>query len=94
VGVNKFTTPADESYAPLRLDPAIEQQQGERLGTLRRARDAADVIRRLDAIRQAAAGHDNVLYPLREGLRARATVGEVCAALRDVWGSYQPGDVY
>ena len=40
------------------------------------------------------AGPDNLLYPLREALRARATVGEVCDALRDVWGVYKPPDVY
>ncbi len=94
VGVNKFTLQADESYAPLRVDPAIERHQAERLGALRRGRDAADVTRRLDAVRRAAAGTDNVLYPLRDALAARATVGEVCDALRDVWGVYQPADVY
>jgi len=94
VGVNRFTTGADESYAPLRVDPVIERQQAERLGELRRRRDAAAVRRGLDAIRDSAAGHDNVLYPLREALAARATVGEVCDAMRDVWGVYQPADVY
>ncbi|HEX9030592.1 MAG TPA: methylmalonyl-CoA mutase family protein [Streptosporangiaceae bacterium] len=94
VGVNKFTTKAQESYEPLRVDPAIEQQQAGRLAELRQRRDAAEVTRCLDAVRRAAAGSDNVLYPLREALRARATVGEVCDALRDVWGVYQPGDVY
>ncbi len=41
-------------------------------------------------MRAAAQGTDNVLYPMREALRARATVGEVCDALRDVWGTYVP----
>src|SRR6266567_1456838 len=94
VGVNRFTTEADGSYAPLRVDPAIEQRQAERLGELRRRRDAAAVRRGLDAVMTVAAGRDNVLYPLREALAARATVGEVCDALRDVWGVYQPADVY
>ncbi|HUZ52648.1 MAG TPA: methylmalonyl-CoA mutase family protein [Streptosporangiaceae bacterium] len=94
VGVNKFTAAADESYAPLRVDPAIEQQQAARLDALRRRRDAAGVRRNLDAIKAAAAGQDNVLYPLRAALGARATVGEVCDALREVWGVYQPADVY
>jgi methylmalonyl-CoA mutase N-terminal domain/subunit len=94
VGVNKFTAAAGESYAPLRVDPAIEQQQAERLAALRDRRDGAEVRRNLDAIKAAAAGHDNVLYPLRAALGARATVGEVCDALREVWGVYQPADVY
>jgi methylmalonyl-CoA mutase, N-terminal domain len=94
VGVNRFTADADESYAPLRVDPAIEEQQAERLATLRRLRDTAAVRRNLDAVRRSAEGQDNVLYPLREALACRATVGEVCDALRDVWGIYRPPDVY
>jgi methylmalonyl-CoA mutase N-terminal domain/subunit len=61
---------------------------------LRERRDRAEVTRRVDDLRRAAAGPDNLLYPLREALRARATVGEVCDALRDVWGVYKPPDVY
>jgi len=94
VGVNKFTADADGNYAPLRVDPAIEQQQAQRLAKLRRMRDGAAVRRGLDAVRRAAEGQDNVLYPLGEALSARATVGEVCDALRDVWGGYRPPDVY
>jgi methylmalonyl-CoA mutase N-terminal domain/subunit len=94
VGVNAFVTPDDEPYEPLRVDPAIEQRQAERLARLRAGRDAGDVRRRLDEVRRAAAGTDNLLYPLREALAALATVGEVCDALREVWGVYQPADVY
>jgi methylmalonyl-CoA mutase N-terminal domain/subunit len=46
----------------------------------------------LDAVRAAGKGTDNVLYPMKEALAARATVGEVCNALRDVWGTYVPPD--
>jgi methylmalonyl-CoA mutase, N-terminal domain len=94
VGVNKYTTDETESYEPLRVDPAIEQEQAERLAGLRASRDSAAVRENLDAIKRAAAGHDNMLYPLRTALQARATVGEVCDALREVWGTYQPADVY
>jgi methylmalonyl-CoA mutase N-terminal domain/subunit len=93
VGVNKFVVDADESYAPLRVDPAIEQQQAERLADLRRRRDGAAVRRCLDAVKRAAEGQDNVLYPLRDALAALATVGEVCDALREIWGIYRPADV-
>ena len=61
---------------------------------LRGSRDRAEVTRRIDDLRRAAGGPENLLYPLREALRARATVGEVCDALRDVWGVYKPPDVY
>ena len=94
VGVNKFTHAGDEAYQPLRLDPAIEQEQAERLAKLRADRDGAEVSARLDDVRRAAGGTANLLYPLREALRARATVGEVCDALRDVWGTYKPPDAY
>jgi methylmalonyl-CoA mutase N-terminal domain/subunit len=48
----------------------------------------------LDDIRKAAGGDSNVLYPMREALRAHATVGEVSDALREVWGVHQPADSF
>jgi methylmalonyl-CoA mutase N-terminal domain/subunit len=93
VGVNKFATSSDELYQPLRVDRSVEQDQVERLARLRASRDAGEWQRRIDDLRKAAAGSDNVLVPLREALRARATVGEVCDALREVWGIYHPADV-
>jgi methylmalonyl-CoA mutase, N-terminal domain len=92
VGVNRFSIAGDEAYAPLRVDPAIEAQQAARLADLRHRRDGAEVAARLAAVRSAAAGPDNVLPALREALAARATVGEVCDALREEWGVYQPAD--
>ena len=93
VGVNKFISAGDEPYQPLRVDPSIERDQAERLARLRAARDAGQWQRRIDDLRKAAAGSQNVLVPLREALRAQATVGEVCDALRDVWGVYQPAEI-
>jgi methylmalonyl-CoA mutase, N-terminal domain len=90
VGVNKHQVPADERYEPMRVDPAIEEEQAKRLTALRAERSGSDVARGLDALRRAAEGDENVLYPMREALRARATVGEVCNALRDIWGVYRP----
>ena len=94
VGVNRFVAASEESYEPLRVNPAIEAEQRERLRVLRAERDGDEVAKRLDEVRAAARGTDNVLYPLREALRARATVGEVCDALRDVWGTYRPHDTF
>ena len=93
VGVNKFTVPSDEPYESLRFDPELEEQQARRLATLRSERDAGQVSRRLDDLKKAATGSQNLLVPLREALRHRATVGEVCDALREVWGRYQPPDL-
>jgi len=92
VGVNRFTVDEHEHYEPLRVNPAIEEEQAERLRVLRAGRDNAEVERLLQAIREAAAGETNLLYPMKDALRARATVGEVSDALRDVWGVYQPAD--
>ena len=57
-----------------------------------REKQAVDAA--LTALKKAAEGEDNVLYPMKEALRARATVGEVCDALREVWGTYVPSDVF
>ncbi|MEU0397898.1 methylmalonyl-CoA mutase family protein [Streptomyces sp. NPDC006208] len=94
VGVNRFTLDAEEPYEPLRVDPAIEAQQAERLAKLRAERDQAAVDAALAALRKAAKGTDNVLFPMKDALKARATVGEVCNALREVWGTYVPSDVF
>jgi methylmalonyl-CoA mutase N-terminal domain/subunit len=90
VGVNRFVTPDGEPYHPLRVDPAIEAEQGDRLARLRSERDGRAVGAALGELRKAAEGADNVLIPMRAALAARATVGEVCDALREVWGVYRP----
>ncbi|MBO1334819.1 methylmalonyl-CoA mutase [Streptomyces sp. VRA16 Mangrove soil] len=97
VGVNRFQLDEEEPYEPLRVDPAIEAQQAERLAKLRAERDQEAVDAALAALKKAAEGDadtDNVLYPMKDALRARATVGEVCNALREVWGTYVPSDAF
>lgn len=94
VGVNRFQLDEEEPYEPLRVDPAIEAQQAERLAALRAGRDQGAVDAALTALRKAAEGTDNVLYPMREALRAKATIGEVCGALREIWGTYVPTDAF
>ncbi|AYN39760.1 methylmalonyl-CoA mutase [Streptomyces dangxiongensis] len=94
VGVNRFRLDEEEPYQPLRVDPAIEARQAERLAVLRAGRDRGAVDSALDALKRAAEGADNVLYPMKEALRGRATVGEVCGALRQVWGSHTPPDTF
>ncbi|MBO0892376.1 MAG: methylmalonyl-CoA mutase, partial [Acidothermales bacterium] len=90
VGVNKYRLDTEDPYEPMRVDPAIEAQQAARLAALRADRDGDEVRKRLDELAAAASGDACVLYPMREALRARATVGEVSDALREVWGVYQP----
>ena len=94
VGVNRFTVDEEEPYEPLRVDPTIEAEQRARLERVRAERDQAAVDAALERVRAAAAGTDKLLYPMRDALRARATVGEVSDALRDVWGVYTPADAF
>jgi methylmalonyl-CoA mutase N-terminal domain/subunit len=93
VGVNKFVADGEEPYQPLRGDPSLEAAQAARLARLRQERDAEPVARTLSALKTAAEGSENVLYPLRDALRVDATLGEVCDALRDVWGEYRPREI-
>jgi methylmalonyl-CoA mutase N-terminal domain/subunit len=90
VGVNRFAVDDDERYEPMRVDPSLEAAQRQRLEALRAERDTAAVESALADLRKAAEGTDNVLHPMKEALRARATVGDVCDTLRDVWGVYHP----
>jgi len=90
VGVNRFTTDGEEPYQPLRVDPALEAQQVARVAALRLARNGGAVRTALAAVTVAARGTGNVLPPIKVALASRATLGEVCAALREAWGSYQP----
>jgi methylmalonyl-CoA mutase N-terminal domain/subunit len=94
VGVNRFASEKEDPFEGLRVDPAIEEQQAERLATLRAERDQDEVDKHLAALTAAAQGDDNVLYPMKDALRAKATVGEVCNALREVWGVYVPPDAF
>lgn len=80
-----------EPHGPVRAAPPIETGQAERLAKLRAWRDQDRVDRHLAGVQKAAAGDDNVLYPMKEALSAGATVGEVCGALREIWGTYTPG---
>ncbi|GAA3125635.1 methylmalonyl-CoA mutase N-terminal domain/subunit [Kribbella aluminosa] len=94
VGMNKFKIADEEPYEPLRVDPAIEAQQVARLTSLRATRDQAAVDESLAALKKAAQGNENCLYPMKQALKSRATVGEVSNTLREVWGTYIPADTF
>ena len=88
VGVNKYTETESESIELHRLDPAAEQRQLQRTARVRAERDPEVAAAALDAVREAARGDANLLPPMREGLRAYCTVGEICNVLRDEFGTY------
>ncbi|HEX6537584.1 MAG TPA: methylmalonyl-CoA mutase family protein [Candidatus Dormibacteraeota bacterium] len=89
VGVNTFTESSQADVEILRIGADLEAEQTGRVGRLRRERDDAPVQRALDELRRGAAADDNLLPLLRAALAVRATVGEVCNALRDVFGVYR-----
>jgi methylmalonyl-CoA mutase N-terminal domain/subunit len=89
VGVNEYVAGEEEPIPTLYIDETTSERQVARTEQVRRDRDRDRVRRALDAIRTAAAGSDNLMYPLLDAVRAYATVGEMCQALRDVWGEYE-----
>jgi methylmalonyl-CoA mutase N-terminal domain/subunit len=89
VGVNAFHDRGHEPVRTLYIDEAAEQTQRVGLDRLRRERDGARVDAALEALQTAAMGPENTMPRLLEAVRAYATVGEMCDALRQVWGEYQ-----
>ncbi|MCW3063548.1 MAG: methylmalonyl-CoA mutase, large subunit [Solirubrobacterales bacterium] len=90
VGVNKYVTEDVEVPDTLKVDQASEDAQVERLKKFKADRDQDLVTTRLDELREAARGTENLLPRIRQALKDRASMGEVCAAMRDVFGDYQP----
>ncbi len=89
VGVNDFVMENEEPIPILYIDETTAERQVERLRQLRRDRNNDAVTRALAALREAAAGKGNTMYPLLDCVRAYATVGETCDALRETWGEYE-----
>ena len=89
VGVNQHVDETPPALETLYIDESAAEQQSERLARTKETRDARRVERTLDALRRTAAGEGNLMPPLLDAVRATATLGEMCAALRDVWGEYE-----
>jgi methylmalonyl-CoA mutase N-terminal domain/subunit len=90
VGVNKFVQAEEEPFDIQRMDEALMKKQTDRLRDLRAGRDNASVDRALKEVEETARGTENLLYPMRDALKLRATLGEVSDALRRVFGEYRP----
>jgi methylmalonyl-CoA mutase N-terminal domain/subunit len=90
VGVNRFQQADAQVPALLKVDPAVLQRQKSRLARVRTARDPQGVAASLSALREAAAGEENLLPRILECVRAYATIGEICDTLRDQFGIYRP----
>jgi methylmalonyl-CoA mutase N-terminal domain/subunit len=89
VGVNDFVEDDGTEIQTLYIDETTAEAQMARLEAVRRRRDADRVSRALDDLRTRAAGSDNVMPAILEAVRAYATIGEMCDALREVWGEYE-----
>jgi methylmalonyl-CoA mutase N-terminal domain/subunit len=90
VGVNRYQTDDEEPLELQTIDEAEVAAQVDRLRRLRSGRDGAAVKAALRAVRETAGGDGNLLYPMRDALAVRATLGEVSDALREVFGTYTP----
>ncbi|TML80543.1 MAG: methylmalonyl-CoA mutase [Actinobacteria bacterium] len=90
IGVNTQIETDEQPAEILRVDPAIQAEQMERVRAVRANRDQVAAKQALEDLRDAAKGTDNLLPPMREALRAMGTVGEVCGVMRDVFGMYKP----
>ncbi|BDG60781.1 acyl-CoA mutase large subunit family protein [Caldinitratiruptor microaerophilus] len=90
VGVNRFQINEPPPEDLLKVDPAVAERQKEKLERVRRSRDAAVVHTRLEALRRAAEGDDNLMPPIFEAVKAYCTLGEICDTLRSVFGEYRP----
>jgi methylmalonyl-CoA mutase N-terminal domain/subunit len=88
VGVNKFTEQQEQPIELLQIDETAEKKQVDRLREVKTRRSQADVDRTLNALRTAAEGTANTMPYILDAVRAYATVGEMCAALKDVFGAY------
>jgi methylmalonyl-CoA mutase, N-terminal domain len=89
VGVNEFVSPDPQTVPILRIDESAGRQQLDKVDRMRRTRSKVTVTRALDRLRKAAAGTENTMPAMLDAVRAYATIGEMCDALRDVWGEYQ-----
>ncbi len=91
VGVNKFRTEETLPKDLLRVDPAVRDRQEERLAKIRAERDTPAVQASLDRLKKAAEGTDNLMVPIRDAVKQRASLGEICDVLRTVFGEYTAG---
>jgi methylmalonyl-CoA mutase, N-terminal domain len=95
VGVNRYKLEGEPELEILKIDPDLERQQIERIQALRATRDAAAAEAALARLKEDAAHDDrNLMPPIVEAARAYVTMGEMCDALREVWGVWRETPVF
>jgi methylmalonyl-CoA mutase, N-terminal domain len=94
VGVNDFVHEDEEETPILKIDPALERKQVDRLAATKASRDSREVERALAELKQAAAGAGNLMEPIIAAARAQVSEGEMVAALQEVFGTYTESPVF
>jgi methylmalonyl-CoA mutase, N-terminal domain len=89
VGINEFTEQASRSIPTLKIGPDVEQDQVARLADLRKSRDPFKMAGTLEELQEAASCSENLVPYLIAAVKAKATVGEICAALKEIFGIYR-----
>jgi methylmalonyl-CoA mutase N-terminal domain/subunit len=88
IGVNKYAAASEQPIELQSIDPDAERRQLERTARVRAERNADEAAAALARVREAARGTENLLHSMREALRVRGTIGEICGVLREEWGEY------
>jgi len=95
VGVNDFILPDEQLEIPiLKIDFRVEEEQKERLATLRKKRDNNLVKKRLQELKMVAQSEENIMFPILECARAYCTLGEICGVLKEVFGEYREKPIF
>ncbi|MFQ6074234.1 MAG: methylmalonyl-CoA mutase family protein, partial [Candidatus Bathyarchaeia archaeon] len=94
VGVNEFTTEKEEPIKILRVDPAIEERQIEKLNKIKRERNSREVKGALNKLYHATEHNENLLPIVISAVKKQATLGEICDVLRTVYGEYKAPTIF
>jgi methylmalonyl-CoA mutase N-terminal domain/subunit len=89
VGLNEFVSEEEPLREILKIDHQVEKFQKEKLAKVKEERDLSRIKRTLEALREAAEGNENIVFPILDAVKAYATVGEISDTLRDVFGEYR-----
>ncbi len=91
VGVNRFTLEEEPPVPVMKIDPEVDRRRAAEVRAYRQNRDQEAVTAALERLKRASGGNENLFPYVLDSFRARATLGEVAGALRQVWGEHQPG---
>ena len=94
VGVNEFNIEKEEPITILRVDPAVEERQIEKLNKIKRKRSSQEVKNALNQVYQAAEHNENLLPTIIAAVKKQATLGEICGMLKTIYGEYKAPTIF